>query len=200
MFQNDVLSDCTCASMGHALQAQSANTGNPLTITDDDVVGLYRLTGYDLKDPTTDQGAQLIDVLRLMRSVGLAGNKIGAFAKVNHDSMDEVDAAVNLCGFVYTGAALPKSVRTQTVWDLVDGPDGEPGSLGNHAMALLGYDRVHAILVTWGGVKVATVEWLHTYMFEAWAAVDALWLRPDGLTPSGFNAQQLSADLAAITE
>lgn len=198
VWKNDVLGDCTCASMAHVLQAQAANTGNPLTITDDDVVGLYKLTGYDPDDPKTDQGAQLIDVLKLMRSHGLAGNKLGAFAKVDHRNMDELDAAVNLCGFAYTGSALPRSILSQTVWDVVDGPDGVPGSLGNHAMAMLGFDDKHAVLISWGQVRVATREWCQRHMFEAWAGIDALWLEPGGVTPSGFDVTALARDLAEI--
>lgn len=198
MFSNDTLSDCTCAAMGHALQAQAANTGRQLAIADQDVADLYKLTGYDPARPETDAGAQLIDVFKLMRGVGLAGNKIGAFVGVDHRDTGQLDAAVNLTGFTIVAAALPLAAQWQTVWDVVDGPEGEPGSWDNHATALLGYDRNHAVLATWGGIKIATVRWCWKHVFEAWAGIDELWLRPDGLTPSGFDSAQLALDLQAL--
>ena len=204
LYRNSELGDCTCAAIGHMLQAAAANTGRPPPpITDADVVALYRQAGgYDPARPETDQGAQMIDVLRLMRDGGLAGRKIGAFAALDPASRVQVEAAVNLFGAAYVGVDLPIAAQTQTVWDV--SPAGrydasyQPGSWGGHAMALLGYDRTHVTFVTWAAVKVATVEWFMTYCGEAWAVIDPLWIGDAGLAPSGFNAELLAADLAQI--
>ena len=204
MFRNDRIGDCTIAAIAHALQAAAANTGRPApAITDADVIGAYSaVTGYDPARPETDRGAQMLDVLRYLRTAGLAGVRFGAYAAINPQSRAELEAAVNFTGFAYVGVDLPLAARDQTVWDVA--PPGKhderyrPGSWGGHAVALLAYDRTHVTLVTWGAIKVATVEWLWSYAGEAWAVIDPLWLRSDGLTPSGFNAELLARDLAAI--
>jgi hypothetical protein len=204
MWRNDQLGDCTCASIAHILQAAAANTGRRApAIAEADVVALYeRAGGYEPARPETDRGAQMIDVLRLMRGQGLAGVQIGAFAALDPQNRAELEAAVNLTGCVYVGVELSRSAQNQTVWDVA--PPGKhdasyaPGSWGGHAMAMLGYTQTHVLFITWGAIKVATVEWFATYASEAWAMIDPLWLRPDGLTPSGFDAAALQRDLAAI--
>jgi len=79
MFSNDRLGDCTCAAVGHYLQAMAANTGRPLSIAGADVIKMYSaVAGYDPERPDTDQGAEMLDVLRYMRSTGLCGYRFGA--------------------------------------------------------------------------------------------------------------------------
>ncbi len=113
-----------------------------------------------------------------------------------------MEAVVNLTGSLYVGVDLPLSAQRQTVWDVA--PAGQhdssyaPGSWGGHAMTMLGYDRLHVTFITWGAVKIATIEWFRTYVSEAWAMIDDLWLRDDGLTPSGFDAAALRRDIATI--
>lgn len=204
MFRNDIVGDCTAASIGHLFQAQAAATGRHLTITDTDVVGLYARTGgYDAAVPGSDTGAEMLDVLTEMRNgTGLAGQRIGAFASIDPQSRTMVEAALNMFGGIYVGVDLPLAAQEQTVWDVA--PAGgytdsyKPLSWGGHAMAMLAYERTHATFVTWGGLKVATREWLATYCSEAWVIVDALWIDQSGLSPSGFNIGLLMADLAAI--
>jgi len=205
LFRNDTIGDCTCAAIGHALQAQAANNHRPITISDTDVVRLYsRVTGYDPRWPETDQGAEMLDVLTEMRNgVGLAGQRIGAFASVDPLDRNHVEAAVNLLGWCYVGADLPLAAQDQTVWDVAPTHGYTaayvPNSWGGHAMAMLGYDRTHVVLLTWGQVKIATREWFSTYVSEAWAAIGQLWLDDTSmLSPSGFALPDLMADLVEI--
>lgn len=204
LYRNDVLGDCTCASIAHLFQAQSAASGRPIAIRDSDVIGLYaRAAGYDPTVPSSDAGAEMIDVLREMRNgTGMAGQRIGAYVQIDPQSRTNVEAALNMLGGIYVGVDLPISAQEQTVWDVapVGGytPSYAPLSWGGHAMAMLGYDRTHVVFVTWGAVKVATREWFSTYCTEAWALIDSLWVDQTGLSPSGFNIELLLADLAAI--
>ncbi len=199
LFQNSTVGDCTCAARAHLLQSEAANTGRQITITDADVIGAYSaVTGYNPADPSTDNGAQMIDVLRYERNVGIAGHKIGAFVKVDHTKREQMDAAINLFGGIYAGVDLPVAAQAQTVWDVGTGPAFQPGSWGGHAVAVLGYDAGHAVIITWGQVKIATAAWLDTYASEAWASVDPLWIADCGQAPSGFDAQALARDLALL--
>lgn len=204
MYGNDRVGCCTIAAQAHRLQAEAASAGHPPpTIADSDVLETYAaVSGWSSSRPDLDRGAQMIDALRWMSTRGLAGYKIGAFVAVNPQSRVEMQSAINLCGSAYVGVDLPTSAQTQTVWDVA--PPGrhdatyENGSWGSHAVSLVGYDRLHVTLVTWGAVKIATVEWLMTYASEAWATLDDLWVRDDGLTPSGFDVASLRRDLEAI--
>src|SRR6185312_120177 len=109
-----------------------------VTPSDDDIVGAYSaITGYTPSRPETDQGAVELDVLAYWQRTGIAGHQIGAYASLDVLSMDHVRCAVNLFGGVYIGAALPLSAQSQTVWDVVDGPSGESGTWGGHAMAVV---------------------------------------------------------------
>lgn len=199
MFRNSDVGDCTCAARAHLLQSEAANTGRQIAITDTDVIAAYSaVTGYDPAKPETDNGAQMIDVLRYERNVGIAGHKIGAFVKVDHTKREQMDAAINLFGGIYVGVDLPMAAQAQTVWDVGSGPAFQAGSWGGHAIAVLGYDAGHAIAVTWGAIKVMTAAWLDTYASEAWASVDQLWISDSGNAPSGFDAAALARDLEAL--
>lgn len=203
MFHNDQIGDCTCAAIGHMLQAHAANAGHRLTISDDDALALYELvTGYDPAKPETDQGAMMIDVLKAVRAHGLRRHKIGAYVSVDPSRITELEAAVNLFGSAYVGVDLPIAAQHQTVWDVAPpgrhSRDYEPGSWGGHAISMLGYDDSHAIFVTWGAIKIATISWVRTYATEAWVMVDKLWIDNHGMAPSGFNAAALAADLAQL--
>lgn len=204
MFRNDEIGDCTVASRAHLLQCEAVNAGRSISITDDDVASAYSaVTGYDPDRPETDQGAQMIDVLKFMRQVGLAGTTIGAFAAVETGSRIQVETAINAFGGLWAGIDLPISAQTQTVWDVAP-PDRrdashDRNSWGGHAVAVIGYQRTGLTFVTWGAIKTMTWEFLMSYCSEGWATIDALWLRDDGLTPSGFDAALMAADLAAVS-
>ena len=203
MFMNDQIGCCTCASIGHLWTAQAANSGKPFAIDDSDILGTYEAAGgYDPERPETDRGAQMLDVLVRLRDVGMAAQKVGAFASVSPTNRAHVEAAINLFGGVYVGLELPRSAMDQTVWDVA--PPGkydasyDRNSWGGHAVAMLGYDRTHVTFVTWGQIKIATVEWFLTYCDEAWCLVDDLWVTETSLAPSGFNIEMLRSDLALI--
>src|SRR6185312_14090042 len=137
------------------------------------------------------------DVLAYWQRTGIAGHQIGAYASLDVLSMDHVRCAVNLFGGVYIGAALPLSAQSQTVWDVVDGPSGESGTLGGHAMAVVAYTPTGPVFVTWGALKIATWAWWAKYVDEAYALIAPEWVSGGITAPSGFNIVQLQADLAA---
>jgi hypothetical protein len=204
LFANDRLGDCTCAAIGHYLQAQSANTGRPLTITGGDVIKMYStVAGYDPERPETDQGAQMLDVLRYMRSTGLCGHRFGAYVSVDPLSRSYVESAINLTGGLYVGLDLPAAWRSATIWDVPSIGDHsttwEPNTWGPHAVEIMGYDRLGLICVTWGVLKVITWEAFRRYCSEAWTAIDPQWIDDTSMiSPSGFDLVTLMRDLVEI--
>ena len=56
--KNNVLGDCTCAGIGHAIQTWTAQVGDQVILPDDTIVDLYKgACGYD-GTPSTDHGAR----------------------------------------------------------------------------------------------------------------------------------------------
>jgi hypothetical protein len=78
--KNDVLGDCTCAGVGHAIQVFTLNAMNQRkTIPDATVIGLYEQFGYNPSDPSTDQGAVETDVLNYWLKNPVAGHAIEGY-------------------------------------------------------------------------------------------------------------------------
>src|ERR1700722_18558750 len=84
MYDNDRLGDCTCAGVGHMIQAWTAYAGTEVTLADPVILKLYEvLSGYNPATGANDNGCVEQDVLQYLASTGVAGHKIVAFAQVN---------------------------------------------------------------------------------------------------------------------
>jgi hypothetical protein len=196
---NDRLGDCTCAGAAHLVQTWTGNRGDMLTIADDAIVAAYSaVAGYTPNDPTTDNGAALLDVLNFWRQTGIGGHQIGAFAAVDHANVVEVKQACDLFGGLYTGVQLPQSAMDATdngaAWSDVD----DTNILGGHCVALVGYDADGVTYVTWGKRQRATWAWVERYADEMYALIAADWVSGAAEAPSGFDLAQLQADLGAL--
>jgi hypothetical protein len=114
--------------------------------------------------------------------------------------LGEIRAAINLFGGVYIGLSLPVTAQSQDVWDLtsLSDPNAEPGSWGGHCVFVVGYDADGFTCITWGALKKMTNAFWVNYCDEAYALFGADWINTGGQAPSGFDAAQLTADLAAI--
>lgn len=203
MYLNDHVGDCTCAAAAHMMTTWAANHGQVLEASTEAVLQAYAdVGGWKAEDPSTDRGAQMIDVLRYWRATGIDGVKIHAYAQLDTTNRKHIEAGVNLFGGVYVGADLPRAAQNQTIWDVappgVWSRDYDRGGWGGHAMALVGYSRTAVMLATWGGIKLATWEWLYSYVSESWIVLDELWADESKPAPSGFDFKRLQLDLAAL--
>jgi hypothetical protein len=200
MMKNDVLGDCTCAAIGHLIQAWTANSTTEVTISDDDVVRLYEeFCGYKPGDPGTDEGGVELDVLNGFVKQGAAGHKIDGYVALEPHNHDHVRASIDLFGGIYTGVALPLSAQDQKVWSVVrHAPNATPGSWGGHAIAIVDYDKSGLACVTWGALKRMTWQWFDMYCDEAYAILSQDWANAGRMAPSGFDYAALTADLASL--
>lgn len=207
MMGNDVLGDCTAAAAGHMEQQWSAYANPPGFVpSDEDVVKLYSATGgYIVGEPQTDNGAMMIDVLNYLRSTGLAGKKILAYAEINMAGdawMEEIKQSVDLFGNAYIGVQLPVTVQGQGLWNVPKmGPigNGSPGSWGGHCVPIVGYGPTGVKVISWGMVIEVTWNFLKAYCDEAYAVLSLLWIsQVYDKAPSRFNIQQLQADLPSL--
>lgn len=77
---NTELGDCTCAAIGHIIQAWTAEDGAQVILPDSDILAAYEgACGYNPADPMTDQGGVELDVLNYWRKAGVGGHRIAAY-------------------------------------------------------------------------------------------------------------------------
>jgi hypothetical protein len=203
---NDEIGDCVLAAQGHLVQLWTHNRpdGKMVTIPDSAVLQAYHdVGGYVPGQPSTDQGANMLDALKYWRKTGIGGHKIAAFVQVNprHEAM--VRAALWLFGGLYAGYSLPESASTQDLWDV--SPEGiltgeyAPGSWGGHAVCHLSQDRSESRCITWGYVQPMTERFVRTYCDELYAVLSEDWFTA-GKSVAGFDLSALTADLGIVTK
>jgi hypothetical protein len=201
-YKNSDIGDCTFAAAGHMIQCWSAvGKKECVDIGDDAVVAAYSdLTGYDPKDPNTDQGAVELDVLKYWKNTGIGGHKIGAYVSVEPRASVLMRDAISLFGGLYVGLSLPITAQSQDVWEVPPGGpsgDGGAGSWGGHAVPILDYDPRGLTVVTWGALKRMSWSFWAAYGEEAYAILSEDFLT-DGKAGSGFDLATLQADLALL--
>jgi hypothetical protein len=204
MYGNDRLGDCTIAAASHMVQAWTSQAGREITPSTPLTECAYWETGSPpssggVAGGPTDTGRVEQNVLGYWRKTGIAGHKIGAFAKISPDNIPHVKAGIYLFGGVYTGAGLPLTAQGQQKWDYdpSGGSDAEPGSWGGHAIPDEQYDDDGYTVVTWGALLRATWAFHEHYVDEVWAVISNDFLT-GGKTVAGFDAQQLASDLRSI--
>ena len=215
MMLNDTLGCCTVACAGHEILQWSTYSGHPFRVTDAEVLAAYespQVGSYVPGDPSTDNGAVILDVLNYWRKTGIGGHKIAAFVAVNWRNHEEVKQAIALLGNVYIGIQLPLSAQQPTVggngnlvWRCppTQTGNGAPGSWGGHAIPIVGYGpdgtpKQGTEIITWGSVYDMTWGFSDTYVDEAYAVLSHDWIDAQGKSPSNFDLAQLQADLAAL--
>jgi hypothetical protein len=199
---NDRLGCCTCAAVGHTVQCWTANAGQEVVLPDDEILKLYEaVSGYDPATGANDDGAVELDVLNRWRQTGVAGHQIAAYVALEPGNHDHMRIATFLFGAVYTGIALPETIQGQSVWAVPpEGPNGAgaPGSLGGHAVPVVGYDANGYTCITWGYEQRLTYGFADMYMEESYALISSDWVSGSRRAPSGFDLVALQDDLAAL--
>jgi hypothetical protein len=215
MYGNDVVGDCVLAYVGHQIQIwESWNSPNVAPPTKAQIEGAYSaITGWVPGDPSTDNGAVIIDVLNYWRKTGIAGRKILAYAQITPGDVRMIRESVKLFGGTCLGVALPASAQTQTIWTrpkLITG-EGAPGSWGGHCVPAGAYNWlyhnsfnpnwpwIHETVITWGAEMLVGDGFLYAYNDEAYAVFSEEWLDAKGTDPEGFDRAALLADLKDVT-
>ena len=198
MMLNDTLGDCTIAGCGHAVQVWSlANVGLELTVSDSDILAAYEAwDGYVNGDASTDNGGIELDVLNDWKKNGLAGHALLAFADPAVANLTEIRQTIALFGGCYIGMEVPNFIMDSIpqVWDVTT-DDG--GIDGGHCVFVAGYDAESFTFISWGTVYKMTTAFWAKYVDEAHGLLSSVWIGANG-APSGFNLNQLQADLSAI--
>jgi hypothetical protein len=211
MYANADFGVCTLSSNGHRIVVQQAavGQGKEIEVTDDDVLDAYSaITGFRRDDPSTDNGAYMLDVANYMRKTGLGRERDGtphtidAFIEVQRTRLEHVRAGMMLFGGLWMGVWLPDSAKHQGVWDVPEGGpigEGQPGSWGGHAVEAVGYDSHGLTIYTWGREQRLTWQFFSAYVDEAYVFITEDYLRRVAqTTPRGFDTQRLNGYLAEL--
>lgn len=203
VYMNTVIGDCTCAALGHAVQAWTAyGLGTMVVVPDDVVLGLYEaVSGYDPRTGANDNGAVEQKVLEYVQKNGIGGHRVRAFAQVNHKDLKAMKHALWRFGSLYLGFQVPRYAESQTAnalpWS-VD-PAGDSTIVGGHAVDLQKYDHDMMTVVTWGKTQAMTEEFWLCYGDEAWVIITDDWLNSNGIDPQGLDLRTLVAEFDALT-
>jgi hypothetical protein len=207
MFGNDVLGDCTCAAVYHALQVWSANANPPMDI-DAEVraIQLYEeACGYVPSDPNSDQGGIEQDVLAYWLNLGvprgvdsLSRQNLTAFVEVDQRSLQNIKAAIYEGGLVYIGFEVPAYFNFAHVWDI--DPEGDATIIDGHAVILTGYnDHTGRFkLQSWGREYEMSYNFFLKFCDEAYFLVNAEWINPAGTTPLGMDLEELEEAMRGL--
>lgn len=210
MLANDRVGDCTCASAGHLIHTWTASAHAETTVTEQDVLSAYSaITGYNPADPSTDNGAVELDVLKYWQHTGVGGHRIGAYASLTmfpQLDLKDLQYAVYLFGGAYIGLALPLAIQGATEWIYPNHtfpnlhPAWRPGSWGGHAVPVIDYDLStdRYTCVTWGGLLQMNGAFLTNYCEEAYAIISDDYVTREKFSPAGFDINALQKDLQAV--
>jgi hypothetical protein len=211
MFLNDKIGICTGADSAHGLMLRTANTGTWLMPKDADILAIYRqYSGYDPAVPGSDQGADLATVCAFMRATGLLGHKSVGTAPVaagfiDDAACDRIRWSIQLFGGCRLGVNLPNSAQDQFAAGLPFTIGGDQTIEGGHDIGGVRYDPEFLYGVTWGGqparadgLQPIAWDWLKKFGEEACGEVFPDFVMSQGLTPDGFDANVLAADLAEL--
>ena len=202
---NDDYGDCVFASSCHHIGTWTGNTSTEQIATEKDALAAYSIfTGFNPDDPSTDQGANMLDVATRWRNTPIFNHKIKAFAAVDLTRLDLVAAAMNLFGGVWIGWSLPKAWQGADSWTMSPGGiltgDWAPGSWGGHATHMPAFSPKLLSAKTWQEDMPVEIPAFEAYAEEGYALISTdTWECLTGdQCPAGVDGAALQAALAQV--
>lgn len=202
MYGNDEFGDCTCAGVANLLILATSHTGEVVIPTLEEVLGLYSaVTGFKQGPPViNDNGAAMTDVLEYLRTTGLAGHKILAWAQIDHTNLLHRKIACDFFGATYVGVQLPYHAQQQfskgEPWEVVKHDSIE----GGHAIVRTGYGAAGDNYVSWAKWdQKASAAWSLQYVDEEYVVITEDWInQASQLTPGGLSLAELEQDISLL--
>jgi hypothetical protein len=194
---NDTVGCCTCATLARMEQVFIEKNGGSYSPDTQLVLDTYAtVTGWTPNDPSTDNGAVMVDVLNYWMQTGFGGRKLAAYSRARAGHTKSTKQAIAFFGGVCLGVAFPPAWFEDDVWDTGRGHDYIPD--GGHEVPAFGYNKDGLVVVSWGRVYLLTWRAVARYVEEIQVPVSADWADSD-LSPSGFALNQLVGDLGMVT-
>ena len=189
---NDRYGDCTIAGVAHLIAAWNVDVREkdavPSSAT---VVEQYLSLGHG-----QDNGLNEQDVLETWRTTGLFGQKIAAYAPVDHNSITELHQAIAFYGGAYLGIQCPESAQQQFARNEPWTVDPTSQVEGGHCIVAVGYTPTALLCATWGSIAQVTYPFLAQYLDEAWCVLPHQFIEA-GRGPR-IDLQSLRADLNGL--
>lgn len=196
---NDRFGDCGPTGCdNHDRIITLVELGREIDATLEQVFDLYRRSGNPNFDPNTgadDNGVDMATMLGALRSGGLGGRKIVAYARLKDMSDASIYAAIDIFGAVLFAVDLQVAQQGQTnqpnpTWDYV--PSGD---WGGHAIVAGAYDSTtgDVDVVSWGMRVRTTPAFRRNQLQEVWVPI---W--PELLQSNKFVASIDVAQLAVL--
>jgi hypothetical protein len=205
----DGVGDCTIAQQAHSFAAMRVYAGfDEPAFSSAEIIGVYSACGgYVLGDESTDNGCDPVTVYRHMQTTGLKDttgyvHKIAGFAQFGDPTNFALMAqALQTFGSVGLAIDCPESAEEDfssgQPWTYVPGSP----SLGGH-MICLQRRRVGGIGIlecpTWGSWADVTRRFMRNQVQGAYVGVSEDWITANGTSITGFDLQQLLADMGDV--
>ena len=205
MLGNDTVGDCTIAGIMHLIMSMQASLGVAVTFTTQQAIALYSaITGYDPSDPNSDQGAELVTVLKYVKKHQVGGFTVDAYSLVNNQNLVEFYKALYLCKGTYSGVNLPRSALDQfrqgKPWTIVKNSPIEGGHCIEPVRRVPSGKGSMITVVTWGAEQDVTEDWWREYADETRAVVSKAEIGPKGRDVLGYDEATLIADAKAVSK
>jgi hypothetical protein len=206
MLDNDELSDCVYAGGAHESMIFAMMGGKPVPMfTNPCVVSDYSaVTGYNPKDPNSDQGGDMEEAAQYRRKTGLLDasgyrHKIDAYVMLEPGDVDHLMFSMYLMGAAGMGFKLPSSATQQTdagqPWSFVRGSQSD----GGHYVPGVGRNPAGNIVgITWGQLQEIEPPFYYNYCDEAVAYLSLEILNSHNLSPEAFDLAGVTRFLAAL--
>lgn len=191
MLGNDSIGDCTIAGRYHLrmIQRAVAQAWNPLVVTTAEATADYSaITGYVPGDESTDNGANMTDVLTYYKD---------QYVTLDIQNIDQIKAATYIFGGIYIGFNVPESMVDQLnsgidpTWAY--SPNDKVSGEG-HCVDPCGYGRDGLALASWGKYYRTSWDFWLSWVDEAYALVEPDWIEKSGVSPTGLDLNGLLAD------
>jgi hypothetical protein len=197
---NDDVGDCTIADCGHSLMLRTANNGQIVVPTTQQILDLYsNLSGWSPSNPSSDNGLDESTVCAYMVSTGLLGHKADATGSVDPWNFDHLKWCIQLFGSCRIGLNFPAYAvdlfDAGKVWDISTTGDQ---STDGHDVPLVDYRNGYFTCVSWGKLQMMTPAFLNHYIEEAHSELYFDWIKSQGEAPSGFSLIDLTAKLQQV--
>lgn len=200
---NSDYGDCVIAGAAHETMLINKLVGNNIPFDDTCVLKDYTaITGFDPKDPATDQGTDVQDCAKYRRLTGMldangARHKIAMALALEKGNLTHLWQAAYLFDIVGIGIEFPSTAMDQfdkgKPWDVVANASIE----GGHYVPFLGKRGDLLYVVTWGKLQAMTIPFLEKYCDEAWTYLSQEAIVNEK-SPDGFDYALLQQAMRAL--
>lgn len=202
MLGNDQYGCCVFAGAAHETILWRKEADVDCLFTAEDVLKDYAaVTGFNPKEPWTDQGTDMTKAAEYRRGTGIIDSKgqrhtVGAFLALEPGDIKQHLQALWMFGAVGIGIEVPSNAMDQfdagKPWDITPHTSIE----GGHYIPLVAYrDMLHC--VTWAKVQAMTDRFFKRYNDESVVYLSEEMLIK-GKSPEGFDLPQLRDALSAL--